>query len=84
MGVEVNEPDVEQRRQGLAFWLGHVRETDEGVGVEDVAVGRRHVDVAAQNQRPLGQPFADRAAQGCQEGQLVVVVPVTDLATGGT
>jgi hypothetical protein len=80
-GVEVNEPGVEHGRQRLTLGLGHVRETDEGVGVEDVAVGRRHVDVTAQHERPVGQPFADLVAQTCQEAQLVVVVPVPDLTT---
>src|SRR5688500_321176 len=49
-GVEVDEPDIEHRRQRIAFGLSHMGKTNEGIGVEDVAIGSRHVDVAADDE----------------------------------
>lgn len=65
----------------VALRFRHVCQPDERVRVEDVAVRRRHIHITAEHE--VGVAVCEprgTSAEGVEERQLVLVVPLTDLA----
>jgi hypothetical protein len=81
--VEIDQSRGQDLAQGDAFVRRHVRRAGERVRVEHVMVRRCDVEVTTDQQRFAFLPPSGSFGQRRQEGELVLVVSMTDLAAVG-
>jgi hypothetical protein len=78
--IDVDYTGLQHARPRGPFERRHVRQTDERFGMEDVAVRGRDVDIPGNDHVSLIHPFGEALSEGVEEGELVVVMPMPDLA----